>query len=266
MSEHVDAYNATYSHFGEPVLARVRREAFGVDIGQNSWLTAGECRTYCAWLQLGPTAHVLEVGCGSGGPALFMARTTGAHVTGVDVSEHGVANANQMARERQLDTLTRFQHADASQPLPFADETFDAVVCIDAINHLPGRLQVLREWHRVLKPGGRALFTDPIIVTGLLSSEEIATRSSIGYCLFAAPGENGRLIEEAGFELLRREDVTENIAQISKRRHDVRAKRSADLITIEGETTFAGSQRFLAVVHTLSSERRLSRYAFLARR
>lgn len=266
MSELVDYYNTIYGNFQMTLSEQVRREQFGEDIGQNSWLTADEYREYFKWLELGPASNVLEVGSGSGGPALFMARTTGAHVTGVDVSEHGVANANRMAQERQLDTLARFQRADASQPLPFADETFDAVVCIDAINHLPGRLQVLREWHRVLKPGGRILFTDPIIVTGLLSSEEIATRSSIGYCLFAAPGEDERLIKEAGFELLRREDVTENIAQISKRRYDVRAKRSADLITIEGETTFAGSQRFLAVVHTLSSERRLSRYAFLARR
>jgi hypothetical protein len=53
MSEPVDLYDMTYRHFDEPVLARVRREAFGEDIGQNSWLTADECRTYCQWLRLG---------------------------------------------------------------------------------------------------------------------------------------------------------------------------------------------------------------------
>jgi SAM-dependent methyltransferase len=265
MSEPADYYTTNYGNFPKALYEQLRQEQFGEDIGQTSWLTADEYREYCTWLELEPASNVLEVGSGSGGPALFMARTTGAHVTGVDMSERGVANANQMARERQLDTLARFLHADASQPLPFANETFDAVVCIDTINHLSGRLQVLREWHRVLKPGGRVLFTDPVIVTGLLSSEEIATRS-IGYCLFAAPGEDERLIKEAGFELVRRQDATENIAQLSKRRYDVRANRSAELVSIEGETWFAGTQRFLAVAHMLSSERRLSRFVILGRK
>ena len=91
MSDPVDAYNATYSRFGAEVLARIRREAFGEDIGQNSWLTADEYRSFCGWLGLGQDSHVLEVGCGSGGPALFLARTTGAQVIGVDINAHGVA-------------------------------------------------------------------------------------------------------------------------------------------------------------------------------
>ena len=94
MSDPVDAYNATYSRFDDEVVARIRREAFGEDIGQNSWLTADEYRTFCDWLRVGPDSHVLEVGCGSGGPALFMARTTGAQVIGVDVNAHGIAAGN----------------------------------------------------------------------------------------------------------------------------------------------------------------------------
>jgi SAM-dependent methyltransferase len=62
------------------------------------------------------------------------------------------------------------------------------------MSHLPGRLQILKEWYRVLHPGGRLLYTDPIIVTGLLSYEEIAIRSSIGYFLFTPPGEDERLL------------------------------------------------------------------------
>ena len=83
---------------------------------------------------------------------------------------------------------THFQQADASQPLPFEDASFDAILCIDAINHLPDRLAVLREWRRLLKPGGRMLFTDPLVVTGILSSEEVAIRSSMGLAFFAPAG------------------------------------------------------------------------------
>ena len=266
MSEPVDLYNAAFSHFGEAVLQRVRREAYGEDIGQNSWLTADEYRSYAAWLQLSPAAHVLEIGCGAGGPALFLARTTGARVTGVDINAHGIAAGLAMAREQQLADRVNFEQVDASGTLPFADAQFDALLCIDSINHLADRLRVLREWRRVVKPGGRLLFTDPTTITGVLSSEEIAVRSSIGYYLYAPLGEDARLIELAGLHLERQEDVTEQMSTISLRRYEARRRERDELLALEGERTYEGQQRFLAMVHQLASERRLSRYVYLARK
>ena len=58
------------------------------------------------------------------------------------------------------------------------------------------------------------------MVTGLVSKEEFATRSSTGYFEFGPPGVNERLIREAGFELVRTEDVTENEVEVSRRWHD----------------------------------------------
>lgn len=177
-----------------------------------------------------------------------MARTTGCRVLRIENSESGVANANRMATKQGLAAKARFQLTDAGQPLPSENETFDAIVCIDAINHLPNRPRVLAEWHRVLKPNGQLLFTDPIILTGTLSGGEIAVRSFIGYFLFVPVGENERLLKETGFELLRSEDATENEAQVSKRWRAAREQRRDELIKIEGEMTFEGLQRFLAVV------------------
>lgn len=266
MSDPIGAYDVTYGNLANPVQQMVLREAFGEYFGQESWLTADEYRRFLNWLELGPASNVLDVASGSGGPALFMARPIGCHVTGVDINEKGIATANEMAQAQGLASLVRFRQADASQPLPFEDQSFDAVICIDAINHLPNRSRVLAEWHRVLKSGGRLLFTDPITVTGLLSNEEIAIRSSIGYFLFAAPGEDERLLQEAGFELVLREDVTENVAIISKRRYEARVKYQDDLIKIEGEAVFEGLQRFFPVAHRIASERRLSRFVFVARK
>ena len=211
-----ELYDNAYGSFADSIFEEIRRQVFGEDIGQNSWLTADEHRRFFKWLELDSSYNVLEIACGSGGPALFMAQTTGCRVLGIDNNENGVANANKTATEQRLAAKARFQLADAGQPLPFENETFDAIVCIDAINHLPNRPRVLAEWHRVLKPNGRLLFTDPIIVTGSLSGGEIAVRSSIGYFLFVPVGENERLLKETGFELLRSEDATENEAQISK--------------------------------------------------
>jgi len=193
-----------------------------------------------------------------------MARTTGCHILGIDNNENGIAMGSKIAQEQGLDSKVCFQLANADEPLPFKSAVFDSVVCIDAINRLLGRARVFAEWYRVLKPGGRILFTDPIIVTGLLSNAEIATRSSIGYFLVVPPGEDERLLKETGFELICREDVTENEVKVSKRWHDARMKRRDELTKIEGEKTFEGLQQFLATVHRLSSERRLSRFVFLA--
>lgn len=257
-------YDSNYGSFTAQVFEEVRRETYGQDIGQMGWLTVEEQRQHFEWLALGPASNVLELACGSGGPALFTVQETGCQVTGLDINEEAIARANETARATGMEARAQFQCLDASEPLPSEAESFDAVICIDSINHLPDRLRVLREWHRVLKPGGRLLFTDPIIVSGLLSHQEIATRSSIGYFLYAPPGEDERLIREAGLDLLVMEDATANMAEVSMRWAEARARRESELVALEGRSTFEGTQEFLSVVHRLASERRLARAVFVA--
>ena len=266
MADPSQFYTLTYSHFAHPVLAEIRQETFEEDIGQNGWVTADEYRHYLSYLELNAASHVLDIGSGSGGPALLLARTVGCQVTGLDINPSSTTAANQWAQARGLDALVHFHHVDASQRLPFEDHAFTTVIGIDSMNHLPGRLQVLQEWSRVLRPGGHLLFTDPTIVTGILSNEEIATRSFIGFMLFTPPGGDERLIQEAGLTLEHTLDVTDNSAVLSKRWYQARARRRDELLKLEGAAEFEKTQRFLSVVHTLASERRLSRFAFVAQK
>jgi hypothetical protein len=104
------------------------------------------------------------------------------------------------------------------------------------------------------------------VVTGLVSKEEFATRSSTGDFAFGPPGVNEEMIRDAGFELLTVENVTENEVEVSRRWHDAREKWAIALIQLEGEETFAGLQRFLATVHRLTSEGRMSRYVYVGRK
>jgi len=263
VSKHVDLFESIYGNFGEQVVAAVRAETFGRDIGQNSWLTADEYDRFIGWLGLAPGGHVLEVASGSGGPALYLADKSGCRVTGVDASENGVATATRAAADANQSGRVSFSLADANAALPFAGDTFDAVVCIDSMNHLADRPGVLREWRRVLRAGGRAVFTDSVVITGPVTNDELAVRSSVGLFLFVPGGVNERLIEESGLRLVRQEDVTENAALISGRWHAARASRREALLRIEGEERFEGLQQFFAVVHRLTSERRLSRVAYL---
>ncbi|HSL28319.1 MAG TPA: class I SAM-dependent methyltransferase [Anaerolineales bacterium] len=263
MSNRVDLYNSTYGNFQQQVLAEIRRETYGEDIGQNSWITTEEYDTFYSWLNLPPGDHVLEIASGSGGPALYLAKKFGCRITGLDINEEGVKTANQQALETGI-TDAKFHLTDVNQRLPFEDDSFDAVMCIDSMNHFRDRLQYLQEWHRVLRPGKRALFTDPVVITGPVSNEELAARSNIGFFLFVPLEITKSYLQEAGFKLILCEDATGNIELTSGRWHTARQKRRDDLIKIEGEERFEGLQRFFSTVHTLTRERRLSRFVFLA--
>lgn len=262
MSNQVDLYNSTYGNFQQQVLAEIRRETYGDDIGQNSWITTEEYDAFYSWLNLSPGNQVLEIASGSGGPALYLAKKFGCRITGVDINEEGVKTARKQAIDAKI-TNAEFKLADVNQRLPFEEESFDAVMCIDSMNHFRDRLGFLQEWHRLLKPGKRALFTDPVVITGPVSNEELAARSNIGFFLFVPLEITKSYIQEAGFQLIHCEDVTGNIERTSGRWHASRQKHRADLIKIEGNERFEGLQTFLSTVHTLTRERRLSRFVFL---
>jgi SAM-dependent methyltransferase len=156
---------------------------------------------------------------------------------------------------------------DAREALPFDVGSFDALVCIDSINHMYDRMRVLSEWHRVLRSGGRLLFTDPITVTGMIRREEMVARSgSMGDFVFTPPGLDETLLNSAGFELTRVEDVTPNMEAVAAAWREARASHAVELDQLEGAEANAKFQEFLAVVERLASERRLSRLAFLARK
>lgn len=262
--QRVEHYDASYGHFASELYARVREEAFGQDIGQNGWLTADEQDLFLQRLTLSAESRLLDVCCGSGGPTLRIARTTACRVHGVDAHEQAIAQARDGAERQGLADRATFDRADASRPLPFPNGSFDGLICIDAINHLPDRRKILADWARLLRPGRPLVFTDPIVVTGPLTNEEIAIRSSIGFFLFVAPDTNARLLQEAGFSLVDTIDRTENMARMADRWRSAREARARELRKVEGDATFEGQQRFFEVAARVAAERRLSRFAYHA--
>jgi SAM-dependent methyltransferase len=264
MSKEVDLYDGHYSRIDTDPHIAVRRQTYDEDVGQASWITLAEAREFFRALDLGPGKTALEVACGSGGITCRMALETGARCVGVDINAQGIDAAVRRAQKLELGGQLSFQVVDAARRLPFSDESFDAVFCNDSINHLPGRLEVLRDWHRVLRPGGRVLYTDPIVVTGQLTNEEIRVRSSIGFFLFTPVGSNEHLLAESGFLLREVRDLSDAVASVSGKWSNARRERRTPLVELEGEEAFEGLQRFLEAVHTLARERRLSRYMYLA--
>jgi 2-polyprenyl-3-methyl-5-hydroxy-6-metoxy-1,4-benzoquinol methylase len=257
-------YDANYRNFETQLYSEIRREAFGDDIGQNSWLTAEEQDLFMSWLNLSTGKTLLDVACGSGGPALRIAGTTGCSLVGVDLHEQAIATAKSLASQRNLKERVEFYVVNAGEQLPFPDARFDAITCVDAINHLPSRPLVIAQWARLLKPGGRLLFTDPVTVTGPLTNEEIAVRSSAGFFLFVPKDYDTDVIAQSGLRLLVCKDVTTNMAAVAEKRRAARESRSAAVRKIEGDLTYEAQQNFLAVTARLAGEARLSRFAYLS--
>jgi ubiquinone/menaquinone biosynthesis C-methylase UbiE len=267
MPEKVELYDSEYGNYDSDVYRQVRIETYGVDFGQTSWVTTEESEQIPNMLELNSNSSVLEIGCGSGAYALHLAQTVGCSVTGLDINALGIRNASQLALDSGMAQKVRFEVCDVSLPLPFADETFDAVFSNDVLCHVPGRPSLIAEIHRVLKPGGgRLLFSDALIIGSIVSQEEIATRSSIGFYLFSPPGENERLMQQAGFSNIETLDTTEHAARTAARWHSARQKYKDRLIVVEGELKWAGLQRFLSCVHALTKERRLLRLLYQAQK
>jgi ubiquinone/menaquinone biosynthesis C-methylase UbiE len=103
---------------------------------------------------LAPTAGetILDVACGTGRYTVVIAER-GAAVIGMDFS------AEMLARARRRMPNTEFHTADLTKPLPFLSHYFDAILCAQALKHIPDLGLTMREFARVLRTGGRVVFS-----------------------------------------------------------------------------------------------------------
>ena len=120
---------------------------------------AGLCRRLVELAALPSDAQVLDIATGTGWVALAAAQHVGptGRVLGVDLAPEMLERARQKVAVAGL-THVEFRAGDA-ECLDVADQSFDVVLCASALFFLPDMLAALREWHRVLKPGGQVGFS-----------------------------------------------------------------------------------------------------------
>lgn len=163
-------------------------------------------------------AALLDIGCGSGGPAMVLAREKGAEVTGIDVEPQLIERSRRLAGEAGLGDKLSFKLVEPG-PLPFAAESFDAVFSKDALLHIPDKQALYKEVLRVLKPGGVFAASDWLAGEGAAKDEALLSYIELVGLDFtmATAAETAAAMRNAGFEAVSTVDRNAWYAEISAR-------------------------------------------------
>jgi len=103
---------------------------------------------------------VLDIGCGCGGAAFHLIKKHGAKsVEGIDPEPLVIETAKQLALKNSLSETAIFKCVQPG-PLQYNDETFDVVFSKEVFLHIPDKLALLKDVHRILKPGGIIIVSD----------------------------------------------------------------------------------------------------------
>jgi SAM-dependent methyltransferase len=158
-----------------------------------------------------------------------------------------------------VDRLLSVDQGDLNEPLLFPPSSFDAVVSLDAVLHVRDRLKLFHEVARVLRPGGKFLFTDAGVVTGSVSSEEVRKRSTHGYTQFVPPGWNESLLERAGLALLETENRTAGVTERARGRLRAIQAHRVELEHMLSASEFDSQVDYLGTVVEVTRRGALSR-------
>jgi ubiquinone/menaquinone biosynthesis C-methylase UbiE len=171
-------------------------------------------------LALSRSDHVLDVACGRGESAIFLATRFGCRVTGIDLGETNVACATSRAEAANVSTLVRFNLGDAER-LHYPEASFDVVLCECAFCTFPNKQAATSEFARVLRSGGRLGLSD-LTRSGKLPSELTGLLAWIACIADARPVEEYvAYLEQAQFQSLSVEPHNEALAQMVR---DVRSR------------------------------------------
>lgn len=151
--------------------------------------------------------HVLDVCCGLGGPARWLAHRIGCRVTGLDFTLSRVEAARRLTRRVGLQAGVDFTHGDATA-MPLAANTFDVVISQEAWLHIPDKPAVVRECARVLKPGGTLAFTDVTLRVALSAEEERRMGAEMQAPEIASVDRYLELLAAGGLALASNEDLS----------------------------------------------------------
>lgn len=158
-------------------------------------------------MRLQPDQHVLDVGCGIGGAARYIAGATGCKVTAIDLTPEYISVARELTDLTGLSANVSFDVSNATA-MPFGEACFDAALTLHVAMNIRDRNALYREVARVLRPGAVFYLFDVMKNNDEPLTFPVPWAASGDTSFLTTPDETRALLEGAGFEVTEVEDRT----------------------------------------------------------
>jgi SAM-dependent methyltransferase len=191
----------------EPLMLEIERCVRGSDYGATSWTTREQAEQAAARLGLGRGLRLLELGGGSGWPALFLATLSGCDIVLTDLPLSGLRIARKRAAKDGLGGRCSVLAADGVA-LPFADHSFDGIHHADVLCCMDHKREMLRECRRVARAGACMEFSVISLAREPAGDDERRLLQGSGPPYPDAGADYALLLEETCWSLVERIDVT----------------------------------------------------------
>jgi sarcosine/dimethylglycine N-methyltransferase len=222
-------------------------------------------RDAARFLGLGPHSRVLDVGAGVGGPARYLAHTTGCHVMALELQPelHGVG-VDLTRRCGLQDRVTHLCGDALTYELPSA--SFDAIVSFLAILHVPDRPALFRRFAQALRAGGRCYIEDLCQRAPFVPADLEDLRTVVYGITVTRIEDYAGDLRAAGFGDMEPTDLTDDWAPFAAQRLAVWRQNRAAYVAVHGEGAYLAQDRFYAVINGLYRSGSLGGVRLTARR
>src|SRR5713101_8537525 len=149
--------NDRVAEFRRRLYIEVYGEEYPAELGTDGYITLSELRQMAEALHVGPGDKIADMGCGRGGPGQWIARSTGATLVGIDISDVALQQARERVRRPGITVSYQTGSFDSTG---LDASTFDGAMSVDVIWAIPDKRAGFAEAARILKPGASLVFTD----------------------------------------------------------------------------------------------------------
>lgn len=206
-------------------------------------------RDFLGQLGLGEQQHVLDIGCGLGGAARYVADHYENRVTGIDLTAEYVDTGNALCAWLGLDTAVEL-HQGSALAMPFADQCFDGAWMMHVAMNVGDKAALFAEIARVLRPGAVLGVYDVMRIEAGELAYPVPWAAAAGNSHLATPGQYRQALADAGFSLSverdRRAFALQFFAQLHARNEANGGPPALGLHTLMQETTGAKVSNMIA--------------------
>ncbi len=167
-------------------------------------------------LAVSPSDHVLDIGCGIGGPARYFADRFGCHATGIDLTDEFCSVARHLTRALNLEDRVRFEQGDALN-MPFDDETFNGAYSMNVSMNIADKDAFYREIYRVLRPGAWLALSEIAQGPGTQVAYPTPWALTADSSFLATPENTRERLLANGFEISHFRDATRDALEFGSR-------------------------------------------------